>query len=455
MANIRYIPTQALASKATFAAFLKDGSVAPYVTEEITREKWVWFGADNLAPERWRELADNCVPLGRCVDTAALFIAGGGVRFVDEQGEEIEQAHARFQEWMADSTEEEFLYRTALDVALLNAYAWDIVPLKGGRKVGRIRHRDSTRLRIGKPSQDGKVNEYWYSNDWTLYRTRQRYKPTPLEVFRYSDEMIGKAGTLYAKTYKQGKDFYGEPWWLVATADAEVWAKVPRFNATQLDTGFSPTVHLHLLTERDEKDIDKLYDNIVDSYQGATGQGIFLTFGREGENVTLTKLERGDHAGELDLMRTNAEKVVVRAYGMPNVLYGMDDVSSGMDGASAALEQAVQQFQRTFVEPRQAMITAHLCKLMILDGIKVWDCEIAPLNIVDAKVDQVQDRMAYMRAVTVNEHREMRLELPPLEEGGDMLLIAADKVDAMDTDKEEVTDTPDPQESEPVTETDE
>ena len=140
MSQLRYIPAQALASREAFGSFLRDGTVAPYVTEEITRERWVWFGEDNLAPERWRELADNCVPLGRCVDMAALFLAGKGVEFVDREGEVIEAAQARFQEWVSESSEEEFLHRTFYDVALLNAFTWDVTPLGDqGRRVGRLR----------------------------------------------------------------------------------------------------------------------------------------------------------------------------------------------------------------------------------------------------------------------------------------------------------------------------
>jgi hypothetical protein len=100
-----------------------------------------------------------------------------------------------------------------------------------------------------------------------------------------------------------------------------------------------------------------------------------------------------------------------------------------MDGASQALEQAVMQFQRTFVEPRQKIITRTFTKLMEADGIDVWDTVIEPLDIIDAKTDVVQNRQAYMRSVTVNEHRELQLELPPIK-GGDMLLSQAEGAQA-------------------------
>ena len=436
--HAQFIPAKALASKEVFAAFLKDGSVAPYVSEEITRDKWVWFGADNLAPESWREKADNSAPLARCIDMSILFLTGKGVEFVNEKGEVIPEAQKRFQEWVSETTEEEFMSNTFADVALLNAFAWDISPLgsvisDGIRKVGRLRHRDAMRFRVGKPDPEtGKISNYWWSYDWALYRRKKRYNPKPLEIF--DPNKVKKESTLYVKTYKQGKDFYGEPWYLAAMEAIEVCVQVPKYNRSQMDNGFAPVVHLHLTTEKDEADIAKMYDAIKESYFGVTGDGLFLTFGRSGEVVELKSLPRGDHAGELDAMYTASEQIVVKTYlgAGGAVLYGLDGIKSGMDGASAAMQQAAQMFQRTFVEPHQRIVTRELTKLMNLDGIPVWDCRIKPLEIVDARVDEVQDRQAYMRAVTVDEHRVNRLGLPPLsdvegaegEEGGKLLIAA-------------------------------
>lgn len=428
-----WIPKAALKSEETFKAFLRDGSVAPYVSEEITRNKWVWFGLDNLAPERWRELADNSPPLGRCVDMSAMFMAGKGLEFIDKEGEVIEEAQDRFQEWMTGTTEEEFLEACFKDIALIGSLALDIEPLgeallNGRRPVGRLVHRDASRLRIGKPDEEGNITNYWTSRDWTLYQRRKRYVPTPLNV--WDSAKPTKPGTLYVKTYKQGKDFYGEPVWLPALNASESCVAVIAYNRTQMETGFSGTVHMHLETERDEADIDKLYDAVKDSYSGAHGEGIFVTFGRKGEEVKLTHMQRGDHAGELDGMYSHSEAIVVRTMLGPGgaILYGLE-AKTGLDGADAALRQAAQLFERTYAEPMRRPLTRTLTKLMNLDGVKVWDCRIRPLEVVDARVDEVQDRQAYMRAVSVDEHRISRLNLPELGgEAGKRLLIEAGSV---------------------------
>lgn len=422
-----FVPKASLKSADTFKAFMRDGSVAPFVSEEITRNKWVWFGSDNLAPERWRELADNSPPLGRCIDMAAMFMAGQGVEFVDKDGEVIEEAQARFQEWMTDTTEEEFMEAVFKDVALLGAFSVDVLPTKGNaldgrRPVARLKHRDAMRVRVGKPNESGVIDSYWTSLDWLLYQRRKKYAPKPLVVWA-----PGKSGTIYAKGYKQGKDFYGEPVWMPSINAAESCVSVIAYNRTQMETGFSGTVHMHFETDRDEADMDKLYEAVKDSYSGATGEGIFVTFGRKGEEVNLTHLERGDHAGELDGMYSHSEAIVVRTMLGPGggVLYGLE-AKTGLDGADAALRQAAQLFERTYAQPNRRLVTRWLTKLMNLDGVDVWDCRIKPLEVVDARADEVQDRQAYIRSVTVNEHRETRLGLPQLPpEEGDKLLVSA------------------------------
>lgn len=431
----RFIPAKALASREAFASYMTGGgsfsptgTVTPYISEDLRRDPWVWFGTDNLWPQRALELIDNCIPLSRCVDTSKLFIAGHGVRFVDEKGEPIEKAQKRFQEWVSESSEEEFMERIAHDVAALNAFAVDVTPLKGGQRIGRIRHRDVSRIRLEKADEMGRIANVYWSPDWTLAMRKSRNaaarSAVPVAKPYLDLKQIQPIAVAYVKAYKQGKDYYGEPWWISAWTDAENHVEVGRFNNSQLKNGFRAAIHLHYVTDKSEKELDTLYEDLRANYMGSMGEGVFITTGVVGEEAKVVPIERGDHAGELDTMREKAERAIVKAYGLTDVFYGLD-AKSGMDGASAALQQAVEQWQRTWVEPRQRLITRELTKWMNADGIEVWDTIIEPVRVVDPKSDEVQDRQAYMRAVKVNEHRVNRLGMEELKEGGDVLLIAA------------------------------
>ena len=404
-----------------FKAFLKEGTSAPLVEERYTGNPWVYFGADNLFLERMRNLADNCVPLQRCIEMAAMFIAGKGIKFKDEDGEEIPEAQAKFQEWMTDTTEEDFLFATGLDIALANSKAWVVRRAYGGAVV-RVDHLDVSRLRSGK-LKGGKVEEYYWSSDWTKVGTRggvpdDRYRPEEIKAFD-TLKRTPKA-VMYGKAYKQNRDYYSEPWYLPAEADCEVWIKVPKFNQVQIDTGFKAGVHLHTFFDGDPKDIEQYDEAVEDAYAGAGARGIFHTISSNGESVpTLQVLERGDHAGELDEIRDNAEKVIVRAYGIPDILYRMD-TAGGLTSQGSALKAALEQFQTTFVEPKQQMICRDLVRLMNAEGIKVWEAEIEALEVFEeeGQTDQIK-----LRTMTINELRD-EMDLPALEdddERGDVI----------------------------------
>lgn len=393
-------------------AYLPSGNVAPFVEERYTGNAWVEFGKRNLFPQMMRTLVDNCAPLERCITTAAMLIAGQGVKFYTKDGEEIEEARAAFDELMGDTTQEEFLFASAYDIAFLNARSWG-VRRAAGADIVRLDHIDVSRLRAAK-MVDSVVPAYWYSQNWVRYRQGKQYEPESLTAYGVGRD---KLEVMYTKAYKQGRDIYGEPWWLGAIKAAEVWAKVDKYNETQIDTGFSASVHLHTFTNKDDDQLAKYDDRVTKAYTGSMGRGIFHTYGTPEEGAPqITPLQRGDHAGELDDIADRCDRVIANAYGMPLALMGIE-VKTGMDGASAALEQAYKQVMQMLILPKQQMITRDLVKLMNAKGLtEVWEARIDQLDLVADGLDAKARGEAYLRSVTLNEYRERELDMEPMED---------------------------------------
>jgi hypothetical protein len=63
------------------------------------------------------------------------------------------------------------------------------------------------------------------------------------------------------------------------------------------------------------------------------------------------------------------------------------------------------------------MITKDLVKVMNAIGLTdVWEARIEPLNVLADKLERREYGIAYMAAVTRDEHRENVLKLPPMED---------------------------------------
>lgn len=408
-------------SRTRFHAYLKQGSVAPVIFDEKwTVDPWVWFGSKNLFPEYIRSLVDNCAPLERAITTLALFTAGDGLVFKDKAGKPIEEAKAAFDTLMLDTTEEDFLFRTAYDMALGLGKSWTIRRSPMGDIV-RLDHLDVSRLRLEKMA-DRRINAGYWSSDWRMYRQRKnydRYKPERIAMHQWGREGGEALELIYGRAYKQNRDYYSEPQWMGAIQAAEVWTKVDNYNRTQLDTGFAPSVVIASQFNGSSEEANKFDEDIEKSYTGSNGRGIFHTiYGIDEQPPQVTVLQRGNHAGELDAMRDMAAEVIYSAVGVPSLL--VTDRKDGLTSQGDAVTARLYQFQRTSVEPLQAMIEKDLVRTMNDMGfVDVYECSITPLNVQKFE----QSEQIIMRSTTVNEAREQR-GAEPLEEKGETLLAA-------------------------------
>lgn len=413
-------------------SYLQQKSVAPRIVERYTNADWVSFGERNLWPEQMVILMQNCAPLKRCINTLAQLIAGNGIRFFSKSGEEIDEGRAALQELCKDSTEEDFLLGLAYDTAFMGAVS-PVIRRAAGSKIVRLDHLDVSRLRSGELNKDsGKADTFYWSTNWAKRGTNDRYKEQSFP--RYEPGKVKADREVhYAKTYGPGSaaDVYTHPWWMGCINACEVWTKVDAYNKGQIDTSFTPSVHLHSFTNKTEKELDVHHDKVIEAYTGAMGEGIFHTYGAPEEGPPqVTILPRGNHAGELDAIRDGCERVIYNAYGMPPILMGVD-TKTGMDGASAAIQQAQVQVDRMLVQPNQQIITKTLVMILNDMGMKdIWEAKMDPISLVSPEQDEVVLRQAYIRCVTVDEHRERVLKMDPLGgEEGNKLLVASGSVD--------------------------
>jgi len=395
---------------------------APYIGTESSRvagEDWVRFGRSNLFPEFCCALVDNCAPLSACVETMAMFIAGQGLEFLNADETPMDQAERQWDELCQDTDREAIMEATARDLAILNTMSWE--GLRSQIGLARINHIDVARIRSGRQS-DGEVKNYYFSSNWSLRGRNNAYAAEEIPAWsQRKDRML-----LYRKSYKNLRDYYGEPHWLAAMVDAEVLARIPVFNRTQLDTGFRPAIHAHLTTNRDDADTEQIDEDFEMVFTGADGKSYVLTVGAVGEELKITKLERGDHAGELDKTRAVSKEEIYHSYGIPPVLMGMN-VNTGLSGKGLAITEELSLFQTTKVAPRQKHICVSAKMVLRECGIEVPIVRVKPLVPFEPSKDATLQRQTYIRSVTVNESRIAQgLEaLPASDERGNMLLIQA------------------------------
>lgn len=370
-----------------FLAYLDGASSAPSVNEDTLKHKpYVYFGADNLYPVHVRELLDNSAPLATCVELAARHIAGEGVEFLDENGEPIDEAYERFKEWVSDSSESDFLYNTATDIASLNGRTWRITPKRGEAGIARLNHFDVFAMRSGK-LVEGKVEEYWYSWDWTKERQKQ-YRRQMLPAFDYEAERMDSEALDYSMAYKPLRMYYSEPIWLPVTKDAQMWAEARSVLLNATKTSFKPSTHVNLHATVDDEQADKVEKAFKKQYASADAEGVLFTITRSGtdEAVTVTQIPQSDLSTHVNAACDSSEDNIYSGFGVPSIL--VKNEAHGLTSQAMSIREQMDVFYARVVRPLQRKhITAPLERLMAKEGIEC-KVNIKPISVFSDRLTQ-------------------------------------------------------------------
>ncbi len=405
-------------------------SQAPIVSERIQKEKpWVFWGQDNLYPNKLIRLADNSALHSAILDTKAKMIAGESVIY--------EKENSAAEKFLTDATKEG---NTTIS-KLIKALSVDIAYFKGlmlnvqfsiNGKINELKHIDYSYVRSGKVDIDTKsISSFYHSPRWDIATNKKVYKEheevyRPIEVLsfnpkKFKDKRSKKVGQFISnKSYSPATSYYPKPSYLGATNYIEIAAKIANFHKSQLNNGMTGNMHIHIPKDlTDPNDREKVLQQLNDQYAGTNNAGrIVLTYGvGEANKVDLTPIETTGVHEALSSLNERVNQEIVSGHGIPRILTQLDQ-KTGLGGVQTA--EAIDMYQTLKIAPEQQLLEDTLNDILEFNGIneKIKIKALKPTTLV------LSDELMKLSA-TVNEVREIA-ELEPLKEGGDKILIEND-----------------------------
>lgn len=414
--------TEQLSDKGLEIISFKTESQAPIVSERIQKQKpWVYFGEDNLWPNKLIEMADNSALHSSILDTKAKMIAGDGILY---EGEDASQAEA--EKFLEDSTADfgglnRTIQRLSTDVAYFNSFYLNVQYNNGG-EVDTLRHLDYSFVRSGKMDlTTRKVHEYYMSTRWDIATTKRTYSPDdeiykPIEILAFDpkkmrDKSSRASGQLVvARTYDPSVLYYTKPTYIGCVNQIEVAAKIANFHKNQLDNGMTGNLHLHLKQDlSDTTKRVKMLKELNAQYAGTNNAGrIFLTWGVGESNIPeVNTINTSDVHGALSELNTRTNEEIAMAHQISRSIVGLDQ-STGLGGLE--ISNALDMFQTVYVSPSQQLIEDTLNDLLKFNNINatVKIERLRPSTLV------LSDTLMSLSA-TVNEIREIA-NLGPFED---------------------------------------
>ena len=327
--------------------------------KEVRGKEYMYYGAKNLFPQELIRLYDSSSMHHTCVDAIRDGIFGDGINifgdeYVNGKGETLDEIFAK----------------VALDYTLFNGYALNVIWNKEGSRIVQIYHLPFSQVRSGKIDEDGEVNEYFYSTDWTNVR---KHPAVPYKAFDPTDTKKDNASQIYyCFNYTPGVETYPLPTYIAGINDIELDHRISVFHNANISNGIHPSLFINFRNGiPSEEERSQIYRELDRTFSDVESAGkFFLGFSEPGKETEVTPIESANDDYYVILEQRIQSRILTSHRITSPLLLGVQS-GSGFSSNAEEIAIAYKHFESTVVEPKRKKILSTMGYILRFFGLNV------------------------------------------------------------------------------------
>jgi hypothetical protein len=344
----------------------------PVFAEVIQRVDWVYYGLNNLLPQYFIGLYDNCAVHKAVITSKVNQIMGDGIVSLNNPMATINLINDT-------ETVSEVLRKVALDYMIFGGFALNIIWSKDRKSIAEIYHVDFSRIRSGKIDPDtDKVKCYYYSPDWT---NPKKYIPEEIKAFSQSEKEPSQL--LYFKNYLPSASYYPVPDWSAGQRAIEINVESLNFHMNNLRKGMNPSLWINYNNGIPGEEEQRIIVRALESQYGGSdnaGQAIISFNESKEQSPEITQIPRDDHDSYYQILNDDITRTILSAHRVSSAeLFGIATV--GKLGGSDEIVQHSEYFRKMVIQPYQDQLLPVFNKLLSLKFERPTTLEVKPLSL--------------------------------------------------------------------------
>ena len=386
--------------------------VQPTISE-ISGQDWVQYGDSNyknLYPQYLINLYNNSATHAAVVNATAAMIAGDDL--IAEDSKDLKQ-YVALKKFLANAntkeTLHELLVKFSFDLKLQGAYAIMGVWSKDRSKIAELHHVPVEQVRSGRYNEDGNIEGYFVSADWSNYRKKE-YAPVFYPAFN-SEDRSEATFIIYEGLYSPAMDIYHTPDYVAATNWVQIDNLTSDFHLNNISNGFSGGHFINFangIPTREER--EQIEKQIKNKFAGANNAGKFvLTFSDDANSKPeIVPIQVSDADKQYTVLNELCIQNIMIGHRVTSpMLLGVK--TEGQLGGRSELLDAYELYQNTVIKPFQKVVMKTLKKILNINGIGI------DISIKDVKPMSSRFGVDDMKEVMTEEEIRAELGLAPLE----------------------------------------
>lgn len=319
---------------------------------------YVKFDFDNLFPQRLLEAASESPMQTAILNNRINYILGAGFA---ETKDNIYTPNMS-ESWL------DLFEKCVRDMVYLGAFALQAILNESGNKWS-FYHIPIDQVRLGKYTDKNIIEKAYLCSDW-----KKTNKDRIVEIKMYGSEQPrkGERYLMYFKPYKAGEYYYATPYWFSGINYVLADGALSQYFNNYVRNSFSSNLVIKYPTEPDESKKAEIYNNLQESYGGASNAGnILLLFG---ENGVLPEIGSVDPSTtQADLYNTICDTIklaLVSANRLTSPILAGISTSSGFSSKSDEMIAAVSMYKLTVILQERQFILNKFNDLLSMNGLK-------------------------------------------------------------------------------------
>ena len=360
------------------------GYEAP-VIKESKRENWVEYGDDNNYYGYLIDRYTNSTTNNAIINNVIRLVYGRGLSATDANRKPNEYAH------MMALLSKECVRHLCTDIKLLGQCAMQVIYTKDRKKIAQVHHIPVQLLRAEKCNEDGKVEGYYYSDDWTDVK---KYAPKRISAFGCSKD---PQEIFFVKPYSVGMKYYALVDYTGGIPYAVLEEDISEYLINEVENGFSgrSVVNFNNGVPAEEQQ-HMIKNKVLSQLTGTGGEKVIVSFNNNQDSKTTVDAMPVNDAP--DLYSTLSEECLRKIMLSHNVtsplLFGIAS-SNGFSSNADELKDSFALFSNMIIAPMQELLLDAFEQILAYNNISLnlFFRTLKPLEFVDLENAMTEEQV--------------------------------------------------------------
>lgn len=358
------------------AEILKFGALDMPKPIESRNRDWVTFGTHNSFPLELIEYKNGSSLHAAILESKSKLIAGDGLMFAETEEES--------KQWLIDNVSKvpffsklDYVFsQVSKDQELFGYSCFEVIYSMDHTKIVDMNWIDASRIASGKMNDEGKIEEYYYSENWRNIQ----YNP-PKKIDAFDPNKPSTRQLVFIRHQESNMDYFSLPSYYPALKWIKADNLMADYNLAAITNGFSPSIVFKFFKKPTPEERRVIVESIKGQHGGAknAGKAIFLfSDGRdlapEVQTLDVTNLDN-----RLLQVADQVVQQIISGHRAYPALQGIQTPSRL--GYSTEMKDSWQIFDTMVIKPDQEFLLDYFKMVLRYNGINELYLKRLTLNL--------------------------------------------------------------------------